>query len=118
MPVTAMEKRDLRAFRARLLALHEQLTSRLQRLDRHLHHRTEPLPADSEERAQELENRDVLESLDDNANAELVDVEHALARMERGDYGTCERCHQAIPAARLEILPQASACAKCAGAQR
>jgi RNA polymerase-binding protein DksA len=105
---------DKRALRARLLLLHEQLSSRLQRLDRHLHHRTEPLPADSEERAQELENRAVLEGLDDNAATELVDVEHALARMERGDYGQCERCHHPIGEARLEILPQAALCMHCA----
>ena len=106
---------DTRRFRAQLLALREELTARLQRLDRHLHHRPEPLPADSEERAQELENRAVLEGLDDNASVELVEVEHALARMERGDYGVCERCHQAIGGERLEFLPQASKCARCAG---
>lgn len=115
---TQRDPRAHRALRARLLELHEELTSRLQRLDRHLHHRPEPLPADSQERAQELENRGVLEGLDDNASAELVDVEHALARMERGDYGICERCHQEIPVARLEILPQASRCTKCADGHR
>lgn len=105
---------DLHPFRIRLLALREQLVERLQRLDRHLHHRAEPLPADSAERAIELENRELLEGLDDGAAAELRQVDHALARIETKDYGRCEQCGAAIAAARLDLVPFATRCMKCA----
>jgi len=107
---------DVRRFRARLLELREQLTARLQRLDRHLHHRTEPLPADSGERALELENRELLEGLDDEAATELRQVEHALARLDTGTYGRCERCGGAIQVARLDMVPFATRCMACARA--
>lgn len=103
-------------FRAQLLELREQLTARLQRLDRHLHNRSEPLPADSGERAIELENRELLESLDHGAAAELQQVDHALARIETGTFGRCEGCGGAIPMARLELLPFATRCTGCARA--
>lgn len=102
--------------RTRLLALRQQLRERLQRLDRHLHHRDEPLPADSEERAIELQNREVLEGLDEGAAAELRQVEHALARLDAGSYGRCEGCAGVIAAARLELLPMATRCTDCARA--
>jgi DnaK suppressor protein len=41
---------------------------------------------------------------------EIVD---ALARMEEGRYGKCERCGQAIPIERLEAIPTARLCVAC-----
>lgn len=107
---------DQQRFRTKLLELREQLRGRLQRLDRHLHHRSEPLSPDSAEQAIELENRELLEGLDDRAATELQQVDHALARIETGEYGRCERCRAAIPVARLELVPFATRCAACARA--
>jgi len=44
---------------------------------------------------------------------ELIRIEHALQRMENGEYGQCEYCGCAIPMARLSALPYASYCIKC-----
>ncbi len=38
---------------------------------------------------------------------QLIEVEHALAKLERGSYGLCERCGRPIPLARLRALPEA-----------
>ncbi|MFI7101585.1 TraR/DksA family transcriptional regulator [Streptomyces sp. NPDC050161] len=48
-----------------------------------------------------------------SARMVLVDVEAALERMDRGDYGGCRRCGLPIPFARLEIVPQARYCGGC-----
>lgn len=40
----------------------------------------------------------------------------ALDRVDRGAYGTCERCGKNIPVARLEALPYARHCVGCAEA--
>jgi len=45
----------------------------------------------------------------------LAEVEAALARLDAGEYGTCERCGQPIAAARLEARPTARRCVRCAG---
>ncbi|KWV32759.1 TraR/DksA family transcriptional regulator [Micromonospora rifamycinica] len=37
----------------------------------------------------------------------------ALRRLAEGSYGRCERCQVAIPAERLEVLPQARFCVPC-----
>jgi DnaK suppressor protein len=56
-------------------------------------------------------------TLDDNVRAALTDVEKALARMEAGTYGTCERCGEEISPSRLEAIPTASLCIKCKEAE-
>ena len=44
----------------------------------------------------------------------LAEVEHALAKMEDGSYGSCERCGEPIAPARLEAMPAARFCMNCA----
>lgn len=44
----------------------------------------------------------------------LEDVDDALLRLERGTYGQCERCGEAISEARLEAMPTARRCLDCA----
>jgi len=44
---------------------------------------------------------------------ELEQVERALHRLRRGDYGYCERCGHPIGARRLAIRPEATLCLSC-----
>lgn len=44
----------------------------------------------------------------------LAAVEHALARLDDGSYGSCERCGEPIAAARLAALPATRLCISCA----
>jgi len=46
----------------------------------------------------------------------LDEVDTALARLDAGTYGTCERCGGAIGEGRLEARPVARTCIRCAGA--
>jgi RNA polymerase-binding transcription factor DksA len=48
----------------------------------------------------------------------LAEVEHALAKLDSGDYGTCESCGQPIAEARLEAKPAARLCISCASSRR
>jgi len=48
----------------------------------------------------------------------LEEVEHALAKLDSGEYGSCESCGQPIPEARLEAKPAARLCISCASARR
>jgi len=44
----------------------------------------------------------------------LEQIEEALERIEDGIYGVCEECGAKIPAARLNALPYAVLCVRCA----
>ena len=43
-------------------------------------------------------------------DAQLAQIRDALARMDAGTYGTCERCGKPIPEARLNAVPFATLC--------
>ena len=44
----------------------------------------------------------------------LADINDAPARIERGTYGRCENCHRRISKERLEAVPYARYCLRCA----
>lgn len=52
-------------------------------------------------------------ALRDNENLLIKDVERALQKIEKGTYGKCEVCGEAIPESRLDALPWAATCVKC-----
>jgi len=56
-------------------------------------------------------------TFEENERDLLGAVRAALARIEAGTYGTCERCSAEIPAARLEAVPTASLCITCKEAE-
>jgi RNA polymerase-binding transcription factor DksA len=60
-------------------------------------------------------DRDRDQALHANAQAALVDIEAALARLESGTYGRCASCGEQIPPARLEAIPAAKVCVSCKG---
>ncbi|NYF98333.1 TraR/DksA family transcriptional regulator [Janibacter cremeus] len=46
--------------------------------------------------------------------AHLEEIDAALERLDRGDYGTCEQCGRPIGPGRLEARPTARRCIDCA----
>jgi RNA polymerase-binding protein DksA len=74
------------------------------------------LEADSSEQASQLENQEVLDALANEGVAELAQISAALQRMDKGTYGVCVGCGQAIQVARLEARPYAAKCIDCASA--
>jgi DnaK suppressor protein len=63
--------------------------------------------------ASETLSREIELSLEDNAEHLLKAIDAALARIDEGTYGTCERCGKPIAAERLEALPWAAKCIGC-----
>jgi DnaK suppressor protein len=56
-------------------------------------------------------------SLMQNDEETLDLVEASLERIEEGSYGQCEECGVKIPKTRLNAIPYASLCVKCATQQ-
>ena len=52
-------------------------------------------------------------ALSAQARAAVDEIDHALAKMDAGTYGVCERCGNPIPKARLKALPYAALCVAC-----
>ena len=46
-------------------------------------------------------------------NKFLAYLNEALERIERGEYGICNKCGKLIPKKRLEAVPHATQCVPC-----
>ena len=51
-------------------------------------------------------------SLTNNIRDLTDKIDHALSRIEEGNYGLCERCGRPIEKARIKALPYATLCIK------
>jgi RNA polymerase-binding protein DksA len=98
-------------------AVRQKLTERyaeiLDRMERIAGDANKPLNPDFEEQAVERENDEVIIALDSSIRAEIAQIEKALARMDKGEYGVCEVCGDPITPKRLEALPYANRCMPC-----
>lgn len=95
------------SLRSRLI----ELIGRAEAIEDDLRH---PLDADSSEQAIDLADDEALSGVDDVIRQEIHEIREALLRIERGEYGTCTACGEPINPKRLEALPTATRCIKCA----
>ncbi len=58
-------------------------------------------------------DREVDESLEENAGLIVREIDAALGRIDAGTYGICVRCGKSIPDERLAAVPYAVLCVSC-----
>lgn len=96
----------------------KMMTDRLTELGERLHEIDEELDShqskDWEDLATEREEDEVLEKMGSSGQAEIAQINAALARMKNGEYGFCVSCGNEISAERLDLVPQTPFCRTCA----
>lgn len=113
-----MNADHMKVLRKRLLAMKSRLDPEVADLKREALQPTAAqaslgMDAQSDPGASAAEE-EVARSLFDAESGTLAEVDAALARMDRGSYGTCGGCGAAIAQARLETIPYARDCIRCA----
>ncbi len=103
---------DEKQIREKLIKLKQAALKRIESIDRDIRH--EGMSADWSEQASERENDEVLESLGNSSEQDLEMIKFALKRIDDGVYFHCAECGEAIPEARLELLPFTAYCVDCA----
>lgn len=93
----------------------EELATRADRARDDAAHRREAVSQDFSEQASERQNDDVLRGIESAARAEIAQIDGALERLQRGEYGICVKCGQDIEPARLAAIPFADRCQACVG---
>lgn len=104
----------MRERKQQLEALRDELIDRFERYKAHMEQRVGPLDKDMEDQAIELQNDDVIEALQQEAEDELRQVMHALQRIDDGEGDLCEECGKPIDARRLDAVPHTTVCRDCA----
>ena len=72
------------------------------------------MPSDMADIGTEAFEQELNLDLMGNNHEVLEQVEAALVRIEDGSFGRCEACSRSIPKARLDAVPYAALCIKCA----
>ncbi|MGO4568409.1 TraR/DksA family transcriptional regulator [Rhizobium sp. 2YAF20] len=106
---------DVKATRTKLQDLKSELSRRLDAIDADL---SVALEADSEERATQVENDEVLWGMQAEGAQQIAAVDAALERLENGTYGRCAKCHENIRKDRLAAVPYTPFCITCAQSLR
>lgn len=107
---------DANELRARLRARIGEVLERNAKVTGDLRRERQPLGSDWQENAILLENDEVLEALDADGRARVGQLRAALQRLDQGTYGRCASCGEPIAPARLEAMPEVTACIDCARA--
>ncbi len=68
---------------------------------------------DSADIAESIQEQELAISLKAKAQDELRDIEEALGRIEKGEYGLCAECDEEILKKRLSIQPYSIYCVAC-----
>jgi RNA polymerase-binding protein DksA len=117
-----MKKAEMKVYRERLLALRARLRGDVNQMaDAALNKsRSEAngdlssMPIHMADIGSDNFEQEFTLSLMESEGGTLEQIEAALERIEDGDYGDCEECGARIPKTRLNALPYATMCVKCA----
>jgi DnaK suppressor protein len=61
--------------------------------------------------------QDVTLGLIESEEEEVREIDEAIERIKKGNFGRCEKCHKMIAKSRLKVLPYARLCIGCKKSQ-
>lgn len=106
--------KEYQEVRSHLLDMLEELDERLDKITADVKHVEQPLDHDFSEQAIEAENDEVLDALGNATRNEVEKIKQAISRIDAGTYGICLTCGEPIRKDRLNALPYANHCVRCA----
>jgi RNA polymerase-binding protein DksA len=96
--------------KTKLIEEREQITDELNHLREYMQAEVDVEPDEGDAEIFEREKNAALIAV---LERKLQDIDAALRSIEKGHYGTCERCGNPIELERLEVKPDATLCVNC-----
>ena len=106
--------------REKLLALRASLLGDMTQMEDDSlqdHSKITSIPTDMEELGSDNADQELTLTLLGSDKDTLDQVEAAIQRIENGGYGRCKECGEQIPENRLDAVPYAAECERCASQQ-
>jgi DnaK suppressor protein len=113
MEATSLKKKDLKRFKEILLGKKAELLRNAQKT------LTEDMTLDADDLPDEMDlaSSEYLQSftfrLRGREKTFLKKIDHALKKIEDGNFGVCEECEEPISLKRLEARPETTLCIRC-----
>jgi RNA polymerase-binding protein DksA len=120
-----MNRDELKVYKDRLLALRARMTGDVNQLQENSLRKSlaeangnlPSMPIHMADIGSDNYEQEFSLSLMENEGAALDKVQASLDRIDAGTYGACEECGGRIPKTRLNAIPYATLCVKCASQQ-
>ncbi|HEX9901797.1 MAG TPA: TraR/DksA family transcriptional regulator [Acidobacteriota bacterium] len=112
-PQVKMGKKEKEQIRRKLLDKKETIVSKLSRTVAESKEMETDIAQDLADKAESSYTKEFLLSLSDTERDLLLHLDEALRSLEKGSYGICLVCGQAISKKRLEALPWSVHCLDC-----
>lgn len=108
-----MMKKEKQEFRAKLVEKKDRIIRKLSELTVESKEVELNVAQDVVDKAESSYTKEFLLSLSDAEREQLMMIDEALRRLERDEFGICQRCHKEIGRKRLEALPWTPYCIEC-----
>ena len=111
-----LSKEHLERFRQMLSERRETLSNDADSLRKEINGRTGELssvPFHMADAGTDNYGREFSLGIVENEQEEMREIDEALERIEKGEFGICEACDKTIPLARLKAIPYARLCVEC-----
>ena len=113
-----MTNNDFTLHREQLLALRARLVGDMTQMEDNAlnkdHSRTTSMPTSMAELGSDNSDQELTLGLLGSGKEALDQIEAAIGRIEDGSFGRCEKCAGKIPKSRLDAIPYAAQCVRCA----
>jgi len=108
-----MDRNLLDGFAEQLRGQRKQYLDEFKRAEADLESIAEERESELEEHAQEEQSARLLKNMDDRTLHAVREIDAALQRVLKANYGICEACGGAVAIARLRALPATRYCTDC-----
>jgi DnaK suppressor protein len=108
-----MREQRLETIRKRLIGLREDLLAEVRSKNAEAASLRDEGVADIADLGLTDSLSDLLHLLSDSKRAEIMNIDDALDRLQRGSYGQCQGCGEPIDVERLELRPYTRFCIVC-----
>ena len=108
-----MNKIKLNQFRSQLKSIRFELLGDVKKSNQHVKESETGQIADISDHAARTYNRQLEGELGEQEWHNLNQVDLAIEKIAKGEYGVCAQCEDSIPEARLEVVPFTEFCTQC-----
>jgi len=108
-----MKKQEIEVHRKKLEARRSELVRKLSEFRNESKAVETDVAQDLADKAESSYTKEFLLSLSDAEREQLFQIDAALKRIAKGDYGNCQTCQKEIGKKRLNALPWTPLCIEC-----
>ncbi len=108
-----LSKKETEGYRKKLLERKAAIGHKLSEVYNESKEMETNIAQDLVDKAETSYTKEFLLSLSDTEREQLILIDEALKRIERGEFGVCQQCQKEIGKKRLEALPWTPYCIDC-----